>query len=1138
MKEAESGKFSEGTCWRLVRTCALVAALGFSAFVQGETRVWTGGSGDWSATDNWLDGSIPVAGDTVYVSNTVSDITINIDSSDVSIAYIRFEGSGPVTLTGESLKLTGGFRFVDGPNGGNERNYAASKFTWLAYGADVNCYIPLVFDPSGSISCIATATNSMHFYKTVTIVGEKTLYLHNGLCYKQDSGDWYNSSTPVHFHAPVIGPSGCLDPYQSPTGDVYLYDYVDLKTLGLSGYERSAIVLLSSSNKFESAALSFGNVVFAGTYGAFPTNVVFSLGSTYANDDGAINLGNHDTTIDRLDGTTAGTELYAKKGTNGGRLSSTSFYDLTYEIYEGKKGVPRPTTLTMNATADGTTSFKVCDNISLVWNPKGDYTLTFTNRTSSTKGDILVKGGKVKLAGDAAFPNVTFVDVNDGADFEIASSSSTPISQSAFIRLGSGSKLVLSEGVSITVGMVSVDGTCVEAATYDSTEDWIEGDGTVTVGNSLSVWKSAAGGSWSDASNWSGAGVPDGTQSGVYICNASADDFTVTIGSAVAAFPTNFFLFNVGGGRTTLSCEADVFATASSIFVGEGGRIQVLEGATFLHNTIEPSAFSALSANQQNYNPLCRITIADGGEWLIAGGETVFTNFDGTLVVKGTDEASGRFDMQGGSLYHMSLGSAWPFTVCRGGVADLRDGTFTLPHVENSNHSNLDVAGGTLSFSNACIDTAGSTRGGSIVFGTGETVFDGTSEYFRLVSGNAFLMPRAYGETARITVKGNAVSPSQYYSAALYMGSCFGGRAVYDYEAVDNLRGGTFFVGDLAGEAELNVKKGLLRVHARGLHVAESDNLLSGARPCDPPSVTNAQGLVTVAAGTAMHVDGSLNSGWSADMWISGISVGFGNIPWDNGRFDGYMHVEGAVTNRSGNTMIGFGSATGTYVQNGGETYLCQLEAAGLTPILAVGAWSGVGRLVVSNGVFTSARGNVFLGGCPQSEVPVHRNVSPFDQIAWSPAGAPENHNDADGTITVVDGSFVAASNVLVGVDGVGTIEMVGRGGSFTAKDLVLSNATSSVVRFVSDAEGFSPVTVTDSLTVTDGASIEVDLSDYTCDLGSFRAFNVESIVGDLLDVDVFVTMNGEPLTKPYALRSTSMGVDLVIMTGTIILFK
>ena len=91
-----------------VRFSFAVAAAFFVAFAaQGATRVWTGGSGDWTDIANWLDGATPSAGDTVYVSNAVDNVTINIDASGVSIASIRFEGQGTVTLTGNALTLTG-----------------------------------------------------------------------------------------------------------------------------------------------------------------------------------------------------------------------------------------------------------------------------------------------------------------------------------------------------------------------------------------------------------------------------------------------------------------------------------------------------------------------------------------------------------------------------------------------------------------------------------------------------------------------------------------------------------------------------------------------------------------------------------------------------------------------------------------------------------------------------------------------------------------------------------------------------------------------------------------------------------------------------------------------------------------------
>lgn len=57
----------------------------------GGTCVWTGASGDWSNAANWRDGVVPLAGDTVYVSNTVGNVSINLDPAEgVSLASNRF----------------------------------------------------------------------------------------------------------------------------------------------------------------------------------------------------------------------------------------------------------------------------------------------------------------------------------------------------------------------------------------------------------------------------------------------------------------------------------------------------------------------------------------------------------------------------------------------------------------------------------------------------------------------------------------------------------------------------------------------------------------------------------------------------------------------------------------------------------------------------------------------------------------------------------------------------------------------------------------------------------------------------------------------------------------------------------------
>ena len=1111
----------------LVGACAL----GVSA-VHGATCVWTGGSGNWTDSANWLDGTVPSAGDTVYVSNSVAVASIDIDAPGVSIASIRFEGQGTVTLTGNALTLTGGWSFKNHSGGGtNQKDYGISTLSWLAYGANVECRVPLVFAPSGNNNCgICTATNVVHFREKVTIQGAKTLYLHNGL---QPTPDDIAAGVPsgsqtvdVYFHGEVVGENATIRPTQAPTGTVRFNDAVKVAHLQDSGYTSCTVCLYSPSNSWSDVEVDYGNIVFPQAPGVIPSNTVLKLGATYSSSNGRFNLGNFDATIDRIESSDDALKNYVSKS-SGAYITSAAYADGTRARY--------PATLTMKATADSRSTFIVQNMVSLVWDPVGDFTFTVTNRSSTTTGSISVKRGTFRLTGDAAFPNVRDVDVAAGARFSIESSSATPLSRNAFLRLGQGAKLVLASSVSATVGMICVNGTFIADGTYSGTGanavGWIEGDGEITVSSTgICAWNSAVSGSWSDSANWVGGRVPDGTENGVYIYNDSAEDFTVSIASPLSAFPTNFHIRNLGGGRTTLSCAANVTTTRASIDVGRGARVKVEEGATFFHSTIEPTAYSALSGVTK-YDPACVVSIGAGGEWLTSG-TTVFTNFYGAFVVKGEPGDAGRFDMRGGTFLFSDLGSSWPIRICRDGVVDLRDGDFRLPHHGYNHETDVKLLGGLLCLSNTLFSTEGkfvTSNGGSIIFGTGDTVFDGTTQ-FRLGAGNRYLKPDAVGQTARLTMMGesNFLTANDY--VPWIIGGVPGGRAVFDYEAGDSVNTRQFFVGDVAGEGELNVKAGLLRVHSKGIHVA-------GNSGNQTPSETNVTARVAVDADAAMFVRGSIDSGWGAQATLSGIVVGSGNVPALGHPLDGRMDVSGAVTNDIGPTVIGWGAGRGEYVQHGGNTYLMQNASHGLRPITAVGLGGGVGNLIVSNGVFAVQHGQMFIGGCSTNDVTCFHNSTHL-QIPWKPSGVPVNNHDAEGTVTVVNGTFSVADDMVVGADGFGTIEMVGNAGTFTAGSLVLSNATSSVVRFVAGAGGFSPIGVTGTLAVTDGTRIEVDLSGYTGNANVFRLFNFTSFDGDLDNVSLVLLDKDGVSRKVCRLSKTDSAIDFAFVNGTTILFR
>ena len=255
--------------------------------VSGATRVWTGGSGNWTDTANWLDNLTPSAGDTVYVSNAVGNVTINLDATGVSIASIRFEGKGPVTLTGNALTLTGAWSFPLETSGVfNKMNYKAGTFSFLAYGSDVECCVPLVISPA-SAGGVCTATNTIHFRESITIANGKTMRIHNGLIPNdEDLAAGVPDGTmltPIYFHKEVVGKNANITPNQAPCGDIYFYDAVKVNYINMSGSYTSPVVhLFSASNSFAQMSVQYGAMYYAEAAGAFPSNAILYLCNPYS----------------------------------------------------------------------------------------------------------------------------------------------------------------------------------------------------------------------------------------------------------------------------------------------------------------------------------------------------------------------------------------------------------------------------------------------------------------------------------------------------------------------------------------------------------------------------------------------------------------------------------------------------------------------------------------------------------------------------------------------------------------------------------------------------------------------------------------------------------------------------------------
>src|SRR5690348_10309687 len=62
------------------------------------TRTWTGAAGgNWATAGNWLEGSVPVAGDDVVFTNSSVDVTSGLDQHTVTLTSLTVD----MTYTGK-----------------------------------------------------------------------------------------------------------------------------------------------------------------------------------------------------------------------------------------------------------------------------------------------------------------------------------------------------------------------------------------------------------------------------------------------------------------------------------------------------------------------------------------------------------------------------------------------------------------------------------------------------------------------------------------------------------------------------------------------------------------------------------------------------------------------------------------------------------------------------------------------------------------------------------------------------------------------------------------------------------------------------------------------------------------------------
>ena len=1104
---------------------------------------WKGdvdGNGAMSISTNWKDGVAPVTGDTIVIpgSDYPRAITNDLDESiELDSVQILDANRGKVTFAGDNaMTLTGAMALV------------------CTNAIDIS--FPLVLKPTGSTITLYACCSSpgeVVFRGAVTMIGDyktfKTQIGNNkeGLC-----------GGKVHYYGPVTTSKLSDIKNVSPSYGIetHLHGKVVTRTLYDNGYEQGYWQLHSTENDYDEISVAWGQRVFVHDVNVFAAGAPISFqknsGGVSAN-NGYYDLNGFDQTANRIISYADGSAGNVPPGI----IMST-----------------KAATLTLRGTDSARTVAAINGAVTVVWDPMEDSLVQeFAKRVSATTGDLIVKRGKIRVSEAATFANVGNVRVSAGAGFELDVTSANAFAGLRDLELGEGAtflvgasavtpfgagqvQAVLAKDAKISVAAeqtvkfsrVAVDGQTILDGTY--TRDgasgtklakWVAGDGAVVVdASSLTgyVWKSAVSGAWEDERNWAGGMVPSAATTDEVCIDAVGGDYTVSVADGFT-LPKKLRLCNVAGAMVTLDVAGDHATVPSPNWtVSKGGRIHLGTGGSLTYD----------------FNAGGQLALERGARICVDGGSCVLTNMQngktGNFILGGESSAtsgvwvtSGRFVLSCFNSHGTTILNPYSRIDVSGGVLGAQNLNGVRP---------IAFAGGVLDISGTgVLDTMGTTTSASyLTFQNGTTVFSGNSEFHTSYQSydNAFpqILPLA-GCEARVRFEDHALQKD--CSCGWIVGNVAGGKGYLEY-ASDQVQGywdagnrvwlvsRKLVLGGVRGYGEMSVEAGYVSVGWGGLFVGAPTD----AAKKESMEFEGSEGVLKVSGGT-LEVQGYYSTGWVNRM-ISGFCVGYGGAIPDgftpSGRpYRGRVEMTGGLLGvRRGLFVLGTGYGSGTFVQNGGETILTA-EDANQPNSLLVGFAGGEGAYVISNGVFQTAR-NVYVGG-------IGTNVLHKQTAAMVEAGnLPIHLHDAVGTVSVAGGAFMVTNRaqtalMVLGADGVGTLERIGAEGVCRVSNLVLSNtvenaSSGGTLRFVFDArDGIKPVEVERELVIADGAKIEVDLGDYIPSRSSMPLVTAVSVTGVIDPATVSVT--GLKKSQVEVVQRND-GLWLKVNRGTFILFR
>lgn len=1061
-----------------------------AGLAQAATLTWSGAGDGRTFGDaaNWTPAQAPVAGDALVFANGAA-LTVENDVADLRVASLTFSGAGATTVNGLpiEIRLSG----VGLKNAG-----ALTVNAPLAFTQPAACQFQPAADATfnGEIAIASGAT-----FKVADTANGKNLKL--------------------SFNGGVTGLDGRF--IVSQQGQYYFTKPFRVRKFECAEYKGKTLHLQCAGNLTREFPHFWYSALSVEHPDAFDPACVLGFAETSYKESNV-----HVSSWYFNGNSATACRIWSGKPAYNG--NDTRWVNADHFWADMVSNGSRAMTLTLKGDADSRTWALLHGALSVVWDPVGDYTQTFLDRTQDTTGSLTVKRGAIRLDGTNSFANVPAITVAPNARFELFTTNTAALAGVTALKLGEGAKFlsqatavtpfgatpkagaricgtsrfVLPGATALQLASLIVDGVPVAAGTYTSeTLPQVEGSGTLVVaGLPLGTyWTGAAGdGKWSTAENWS-AGLPSASNP-AYIRKAGT--YAISIDGLTTAGNVTL---DKEEGEATLDVASDWTMTQGVLDVG--GHAKVAVGASGAFTYDGTGVASASSAPN--------VALHDGGALVVDGGVVNITNLTGRCSLYGGTGSEGRIEISSGDVSVRIKSGADGLAFQKGGLLKMTGGTFAFNHVPVQTGGAIDCSG----TASVLIDYHAFTT----MFKTITARFAGQSRLYWKTMKNAQNQtlyarfrwsPNGAGETNLFEVVDQAsfdFSPADQ----TYIGSGTGTSIL----RLDTT--GKVHFGNAAGIAFGNgvgiieIKRGYTQYNSYSCPIGALEN---GTQP----------GETRVPLGILRMTGGGFYARTNRDakdryegLILADAQYGRGSATWNP---TGVVELAGGAITNNGLLIAGCGGGFGRVTQSGGAFVQLQPSRRAV-----IGFKGGTGLYEISGGT-ARFESEVFVGGAPTNRL--DRYVA---TIADTHPGR--------GTLRVTGGVFEAKRPLSVSLDGAGAVE-IGADGLLKATDLVLASSVDgrdaattypAQLTFRPGAATSGRIEASGTLTVATDARLTVDLADYAS-RKSLQLATYAAREGAFAPENV--TILPETAARRFAVVQSDTGIRLCSSSGTCVIFR